>query len=235
MRTSYTPDAKSDMVTQNFMEDSQIPWEDHLLERKTERQLKDIRRTAVAFANSVKPGHTAQILIGECDDGSVPGVTDADKMQRDIRVELEKIYPPIAWRQRPYEKNGKSCLIIEIEFSGDTPHFADAAWVRKNNESVKASDEMFQKLIELRTSKIQELTQWVGKTITVSWSAAANLTHGPNWNKLPCKVVRVTGHYATFAPAGVERSEPLGWLELAWDDQDKRLRIYVHPERSRWL
>lgn len=48
--------------------------EDHLLERKTDRQLKEIRRTAVAFANSVRPGHTAAILIGEGNDGSVSGI-----------------------------------------------------------------------------------------------------------------------------------------------------------------
>lgn len=84
------------------MEPDKIPWEDSLLERKTERDLKDIRRTAVAFANSVYPGHVAIILIGECDDGSVPGITNADKMQREVRAELEKIYPAIVFRQRPY-------------------------------------------------------------------------------------------------------------------------------------
>jgi len=134
------------------MEPDKIPWEDSLLERKTERDLKDIRRTAVAFANSVYPGHVATILIGECDDGLVPGITNADKMQREVRAELEKIYPAIVFRQRPYEKDGKTCLRIEIEYSGDTPHFGDAAWVRKGNESVKASAEMFEKLISLRSA-----------------------------------------------------------------------------------
>ncbi len=31
------------------------PWEDHLLERKTENDLKDLLKTMVAFANSVRP------------------------------------------------------------------------------------------------------------------------------------------------------------------------------------
>jgi hypothetical protein len=52
------------------MDDNRTPWEDHLLERKTDRELADIRRTAVAFANSVIPGHTATILIGESNDGT---------------------------------------------------------------------------------------------------------------------------------------------------------------------
>jgi hypothetical protein len=224
---------KSDMVTQNFMEDNQVQWEDHLLERKTERQLKDIRRTAVAFANSVRPGHTAQILIGECDDGSVPGVTDPDKMQRDIRVELEKIYPPIVWRQRPYEKNGKSCLTIEIEFSGDTPHFGDAAWIRRNNESVKASEQIFDKLIAVRNSVARELMLQIGKEITLSWSTERHITMGIGfeWSKQGFEVRKVTEFFASFKNTrnGEERSVPLKWLELGWDDQDKRLQVFVHP------
>src|SRR5271157_2040769 len=42
-------------VYQRNMDDKQTPWEDHLLERKTDRSSADIRRTAVAFANSVTP------------------------------------------------------------------------------------------------------------------------------------------------------------------------------------
>jgi predicted HTH transcriptional regulator len=50
------------------------PWEDYLLERKVESDLKDLLKTLVAFANSIKPGHIATILIGERDDGTVCGV-----------------------------------------------------------------------------------------------------------------------------------------------------------------
>lgn len=53
------------------MPEKEIPSEDHLLERKTDRDLKDIRRTAVAFANSVRPDHTAVILVGEGNEGIV--------------------------------------------------------------------------------------------------------------------------------------------------------------------
>lgn len=36
----------------------------------------------VAFVNSVAPGDTAQIFIGEKDDGTVQGVTNADNIQK---------------------------------------------------------------------------------------------------------------------------------------------------------
>jgi predicted HTH transcriptional regulator len=113
------------------MLEKQTPWEDHLLERKTDRDLKDIRRTAVAFANSVRPDHTALIEVGEGNDGTVTGLANPDLQQRRIREELEKIYPPIVWRQKLYEKEGKTCIRIEIDYSGETPHFAGAAWIRK--------------------------------------------------------------------------------------------------------
>ena len=35
----------------------ELPWEDSLLERKVESDLRDLLKTLVAFANSVRPGH----------------------------------------------------------------------------------------------------------------------------------------------------------------------------------
>ena len=43
----------------------EFPWEDNLLERKTESDLKDLLKTLVAFSNSIQPGHKAVLLIGE--------------------------------------------------------------------------------------------------------------------------------------------------------------------------
>jgi schlafen family protein len=197
-----------------IMDEKTVPWEDHLLERKTERDLKDIRRTAVAFANSVRPGHIATILIGECDDGSVPGITNVDKLQRDIRQELEKIYPEIIWRQRPYEKNGRTCLQVEIEFSGDTPHFGDAAWIRKGNESVKASHDMFDKLVAIRNGIARELMKWIGKPVTLSWAIGTHASAGTNWSSGDFIVEDVTEFFATFRAtnSAARRSEPFrGW------------------------
>jgi hypothetical protein len=210
--------------------------EDHLLERKTERSLKDLRRTAVAFANSVRPDHTATILIGESNDGSVLGVTNPDRLQRDVRSELDEIYPPIEWRQVVYEKEGKSCIRIEIEYSGKTPHFGSSSWIRKGSETVKASDEMLQRLIEFRSSKVRELNLWLNKTVTVSWSMVS--AYAPvelvNWGNFTCDIARVNQFFVTFARHGESRnrSEPIQWLDLSWDDGNNRLRIYVNPKMS---
>lgn len=113
----------------------ELPWEDSLLERKVESDLKDLLKTLVAFANSVRPGHTATILIGE--------------------------------------KDGEPCVRVEIEYSGETPHFGGPAWVRKGSESIPANDELFQRLIEFRLSKVRELAMWLGKQITVEGDASS--------------------------------------------------------------
>jgi hypothetical protein len=209
------------------------PWEDHLLERKTERDLKTIRQAATAFANSVRPGHIAAILIGECNDGSVPGVTDADGLQRKIRTELERIYPPIEWRQIVYKKEGRSCIRIEIEYDANTPHFGDAAWIRQGAETIKAPEAMLQKLVELRLSKVRALSEWVGKEVTASWSNSTP-PHRPNWMKYSCVIVNVTNFFVTFQGLQSEnrRSEPISWLDISWDDDNNRLRIFVSPEMA---
>lgn len=210
-----------------------LPWEDSLLERKTEGDLRDLLKTMVAFANSVKPGHVAVILIGEKDDGAVQGVKNADHIQKKVREEAEKIYPAIIWRSRVYDNSGQTCVRVEVEYSGDTPHFGGPAWVRRGSETVKASDEVFQRLVDFRNSQARELAKWVGKVVTVErddllsvvgcWCDSSPLkTHG-----MPA-IVFVNGFWATFENRAGQQSEPLRKLTLSWDDAEKRLKVLVN-------
>jgi hypothetical protein len=210
------------------------PWEDNLLERKVESDIKDLQKTLVAFANSVRPNHAAAILIGERDDGSVQGVTNPDEIQKTIRKECEKIYPDIVWKSEVYEKEGKYCVRVEIDFSGDTPHFAGSAWVRRGSETVKASDEVFQRLIEVRLDKVRELAKWEGKNVTVEGDVSnvefreRNVYGHPRWpGQSPAVLKSVNAFWATFEVQGKNRSEPLEKLLLSWDDNADRLKILV--------
>jgi hypothetical protein len=210
-----------------------VPWEDNLLERKRENDLKDLLKTIVAFANSVRPGHVALILVGELDTGAVQGVTDPDNIQKRVRQEVERVYPDIVCRWAPYEKAGKTCVRVEIEASGDTPHFGGPSWVRRGSETVKATDEEFQRLIDIRSSIVRELTQWVGKEITVEredypsrygrWFDPTQVdVYG--WPKL----IFVNRFWATFEYRGAKQSEPLRRLSLSWDDQKDRLKVIIN-------
>ena len=80
------------------MADKQIPWEDHLFERKTVRELGDIRRTAVGFANSVMPGHTAVIPVDWF--GGISRVTDSERTGIRNASARQSSEPAIANRER---------------------------------------------------------------------------------------------------------------------------------------
>lgn len=219
---------------------SELPWEDNLLERKTESDLKDLLKTLVAFANSVRPGHVATILIGEKDDGTIQGVTSPESIQKTVRDSCDKIYPSILWNSKVYEKDGKYCVRVDIEYDGETPHFGGTAWVRRGSETMKATDEVFQRLLEFRLSKVRELAKWIDKLVTVSADLAEpktsftrnldNLKRHPRWPETTeAKVQSVTGFWVTFETKNRRISEPLGKLTLSWDDEEDRLEILVTP------
>ncbi len=214
-----------------------LPWEDCLLEKKTESDLGDLLKTLVAFANSVKPEHKAVILIGEKDDGTILGVRNPDKIQMKVRETCDKIYPPILWRPEVYEKEGKYCVRIEIEYDGDTPHFGGIAWVRKGSETIKASDEVFQKLIELRLGKVRKLAEWIGKEIVVepdlgSITISTRRTVAPDAHprlRAPIKatLLEVNNFWMKFIHENRNWSEPLEKIVLNWDDKDDCLKLLL--------
>jgi len=230
-----------------------LPWEDNLLERKLESDLKDLLKTLVAFSNSVKPGHTAIILIGEKDDGTVQGVSNPDNIQKTIRKECEKIYPPILWRSLVYQNDSKYCVRIEIEYDGDTPHFGGPAWIRKGSETVVANDETFQRLIELRLGLIRELTKWLDKEVTVSGDTStvpshevteiptvfgagmrstSKIAHHRSWqNKEYARITFVNNHWVSFERLADENkevvSESLYKITLSFDNKKEQLMVIV--------
>lgn len=146
-----------------------IVWqsEDSLREKKVESDLKDLLKTMVAFANSVAPSDTAKIFIGERNDGSVQGVTDTDSIQKTVAEEAERIYPEIYYRTEVYEREGKHCVRVDIRHNGLAPHFGGPAWVRQGSVTIKATEELYQQMIDQRQAKTRVLLRWIDKDITV--------------------------------------------------------------------
>jgi predicted HTH transcriptional regulator len=203
-----------------------IPAEDYLLERKTENDLKDLLKTMVAFANSVVPGHTAVILIGERNDGSAEGVSNADNIQKKVRQEADKIYPDVIWKSASYAKDGKQCVRVEIEHSCDTPHFGGPAWVRRGSETVKANDEEFQRLIDIRSSVVRELSKWVDKKLTFTTiTTYGNGSRSSNIDEAQLRFVN--SFFATFEYRNKRHSYPLKNLVISWDDENNLLEIVL--------
>jgi hypothetical protein len=222
-----------------------LPWEDGLLERKTESDLKDLLKTVVAFANSVRPGHTATILIGERDDGSIQGVKNPDNIQKKVHEICEDIYPAVVWRSRVYEKEGKHCVRVEIDYSGNTPHFGGPAWVRDGSSSVKASNAVFQKLIDIRSDLVFEMAKWIGQPITIAGETVftsagefGGYQTNSRWPKETEVVLKSVNRYWVTFEAPIEsskavrqetrlQSEPIEKLILSFDDVRQRLKVWV--------
>ena len=218
----------------------ECPWEDYLLERKTEGDLKDLLKTMVAFANSVRPGHTAVILIGEADEGTVKGVTNPDNIQKKVRLTAEGIYPPIVWRSEVYGEGSTQCVRVEIEYSGETPHFGGAAGVRQGSDTVKATDNIFQKLIELRSDKVRELTKWLGRKVTVRFDDSTlpfddrgvritKAAFADRWQfGQGATLISVNSFWITLQKEnGPNMSEPITKVVLSFDDPNERLLLIV--------
>ncbi len=218
-----------------------IVWqaEDSLKEKKVESDLKDLLKTLVAFANSVAPGDTAQLFIGEKDNGTVQGVTSTESIQKRVTTEAAKIYPEIYYKTELYERDGKQCVRVDIRNNGLAPHFGGPAWVRHGAQSDKATEQIYQRMVELRLSKVHELSKWIGKVVTVSWSVGSHGITGPNWSAYPCRLLNVTAHFCTFGEEQNlrQQSEPVEWLNLSWDDRQNCLQVYVNPQmkgRAPW-
>lgn len=214
------------------------PWEDNLLECKLESDLKDLLKTLVAFSNSVRPGHTAVILIGEANDGTVQGVKNPDNIQKKVRDTCDSIYPPILWRSLMYQKENKPCIRIEIEYDGETPHFGGKAWVRKGSTTKEATDEVFQRLIDYRSSKVHELANWFGKKVLLEpdLSHTIDTRLGESYQAIPrlqspkeATLGFMNNFWVTFDINGKKQSEPLDKLILSWDDTRNILKILVKP------
>ena len=187
-------------------------------------------------------GHTAIILIGEKDDESVPGVSNPENIQQTIRKTMDKVYPAVVWRTKVYEKEGKFCVRVEIEQSGNTPHFGGQAWVRDGSSSVPASDKVFQKLIDIRSAPVFELANWIGIAITIHGEfgrfSLDMYAVNPRWPDEKEVVLRsVNRYWATFEEdlgrtntgdyAKRIFSEPIEKLILTYDNGNQRLKVLV--------
>jgi len=66
-------------------------YEDHLVERKTSNDLKDVLKTIVAFANSAPVGYPAILYLGVRDSGEIETPqTNLDNGQKAVNKELQK-------------------------------------------------------------------------------------------------------------------------------------------------
>lgn len=213
--------------------------EDALVERKPEGvNGREIRQTAVAFANTVTSPEAGVLFIGVRDDGSVQGVENPEKKLKSVRDECERgCYPPIRYDGRVIEKDGKSIVAISIEESANKPHFAGPAYVRRGSESIAASPELYEELIASRNSKVAEILKMRDGSITVmcvrhKYGSKRLIAAQSFQEVVECRVVSCTPHVVHLVRSGVSYSASLSSVDIDHDVMKHRPMLIIRPVTS---
>lgn len=125
---------------------------------------KEVRKTLVAFANTVRDGEWAALFIGALDNGKHPGVPNPDEVQKRAYDLAEKhCYPPVLIRPVDFtttvDEKSVTIVAIEIPPSSNRPHFAGPSYIRVGSVSAEASAAQFEELIASRNDIVRKLQQ----------------------------------------------------------------------------
>lgn len=210
--------------------------EDGFTERKLEGvRPAELRRTLVAFANSVPEGRTAILFIGVADDGAVVGVSNADDLQKKIRrMAQEECYPPIALTSEVVVTNGKNVIAVEVPASRSRPHFAGLSYVRQGSESIQATPELFEQLVASRVPKAGAILRLKGQLITVialgkELGATKRLMDPLYRARHECRVEDCSAQYVRLHDISTQRNvtEPLENITVTYDEERYRPMLMV--------
>jgi Putative DNA-binding domain len=212
--------------------------EDNFTERKPNGAKRDeLRRTIVAFANSLPEGQTGVLYVGVNDDGSPQGVEDTDSMQKTIRrICAGDCYPPIIPACAVLNLGEQTVLAVEISASDKRPHFAGPAFIRVGSESIAASPEIYQDLLTSRCSHAGQLLKLKGQIVTVHAIRKVLGNPKPVTNDIfnrshECRVKDVTPAVVYLLELGSSRnlSEPINNVQISHDDERHRPMLIVRP------
>ena len=209
-------------------------FEDHLVERKTVKDERDWKKTAVAFANSVPVGLPAVLYIGVRDSGEIEAAQQyLDDVQKKFNRQMEKVYPRIAYIPKIITENGRQALAVIIPGSDLRPHFAGLSYVRRGSESIEASEAQFEELIAQRNSKTALLMEYRGKNVTVFIKTVDSDIPWPTSTVL----VACNQFYLTLKKFDHEppHSFPLSRVEINFDNLRNTLQLEISdPNRNAW-
>ncbi|HRE04635.1 MAG TPA: ATP-binding protein [Opitutaceae bacterium] len=149
---------------------SEDPWTERKPVVKPSDEGRDIRRTLVGFANSVREGEFAVLFIGAANDGRHPGVHDADEMQRKVdSIARQRCFPPIDYTPVVFKVSAgtdeATIVAVVVGASRNWPHFAGHAYVRRGSKTVESSAAMLDELIAGRTDPGRTLQTFKGRVL----------------------------------------------------------------------
>ena len=215
--------------------------EDNFVERKPDGVGRhDIRRTLVAFANSVPEGREGTLFLGVRDEGEIAGVREPDKLQQTIRsVCQEDCYPPIAFQTEVLLVENKAVLAVKIPSSRDRPHFAGQAYVREGSQTIAASKKVFETLVASRLDKCWEILKHQDRPLTVVALGRELGSISGFYDKSyktghECRVIECNAQFVRLQDLATDRyvSVPLEHVTVLWDEAKHRPLLVINPTRG---
>jgi hypothetical protein len=203
-------------------------FEDHLVERKTVKDEKDWRKSAVAFANSAPVALPAVLYIGVRDNGEIETPQrDLDEAQRRFNAQMRSVYPRIAYIPKIISDNGRQALAIIIPGSALRPHFAGLSYVRRGSETIEASELQMAEFIARRDNKANLILDWKDKEVTVADRVPLAIGGNSLWTRA-VRIADCNQFYVTLSVEGLSsQSLPLRRIEVNYDNQLKRLELVI--------
>jgi Putative DNA-binding domain len=206
-------------------------FEDHVVERKTSNDTKDILKTLVAFANSTPLDQYSVLYIGVRDSGEIETPQpNLDRLQRRVSQEVAEVYPPMSYTQMVIAENGKQALAVVVPHSKSRPHFSGPAYIRDGSMTLPASAQQFTELIARHNSVTDRILAYKGKWVTVLNSPRGNPRMGESQWPGNTTVVDCDQFYVTLMIGNDHSGKqtfPINRLDLGFDFQLNRLVIKI--------
>jgi len=215
--------------------------EDGFVERKLEGlKPADLRRTLVAFANSVPEGREAVLFIGVSDHGEIEGCTNTDAKQKDVRRTCDhECYPPLtSVSSEVLTVGGKALVAVVVGPSGNRPHFTGQAYIRRGSETVVASAQQFDELVHSRNSLVSAILRHRDEVFTVEsigylLGNSRYIASRDSRQHAECRLVECNPQFIRLKNIASSEtySEPLSHVDLMSDEQKHRPKLIVRGYR----
>ena len=211
-------------------------FEDPFVERKVHSDIKDVLKTAVAFANSLPPDTPGVLYMPVKNDGTIQDGFDLDNLQIKISSQINKAYPPISYLQKIIRRGSQQVVAVLVWGSNIRPHFAGPAYVRHGSQSVSATEQLYQELLLSQDDKRQFLLNnravtWTVEHINKEPGASQQLFDNRAISTSECTIEEVAAFFVRFKAQinGRYFTEMLQDVHISYDDKMRRPRAVIWP------
>ena len=133
-----------------------------------------------------------------------------------------------------HQRPGGPILAVSIPFSKDKPHFTGPAYVRRGSESVIASPELFEQLVNTRNSNCAAVQKLIGQIVSVQslrhkLGDTRHIINSSYREHLECRVEAVNSQLIRLRILGSDRNvtEPLDHVTVSYDEEKHRSMLVV--------